>query len=399
MTKKLLGLLVAAMAVISFGCTDPTASGAQLQFSGADDTVISLATPSVRAIAYPGYNLVTWDPVPNNYGYEVYRYEGNGNTYWTDKKLSDVESNSGDKLYYEDTDVQNGVTYRYTVMARGTLGGSRALAVTDSAVGSATCVGIMPPLNTSALELAAYEGGYKEGVDKEMTVTEEKLKLTRDEIESNIDDGETSADLGRIAVRFNAKAYLDYSMTAVKGNCYDITKIWDKAFGKEYDTVVNNSYLTLNNLDGDGVGIKESGEYTVWVKAAAKNKHFIKADYVQVIKKVTVPELVTQEAPSFTLKFKDANKDVVKISCTKLDYENKEFVDKSYYKFYKAEYNTKKYEQVTVVEKEDEDDNYIWEESITPVPDTIKYEYMLVVTDGTRYCKKATPVEFEYTAP
>ena len=118
------------------------------------DTFLQLNTPSVKAKSWPGYNLVSWQPVQNNRGYEIYRYESDNHP---DNPI--IKQIPGSSCYYEDFDIQNGVTYKYEIIALGIVGG-RGIETTDSKVGTATCVGILPPLDTEPLNLAAYEDGY-----------------------------------------------------------------------------------------------------------------------------------------------------------------------------------------------------------------------------------------------
>ena len=63
-------------------------------------------------------------------------------------------------------------------MARGNVS-TRKVVTFDSATGKATVTGIVPPASTSALNLAAYEGGYDGKNDK--TIDDSK-KISADNI-------------------------------------------------------------------------------------------------------------------------------------------------------------------------------------------------------------------------
>ncbi len=390
----LIGTLCAIM-MTALSCEqakDAVDQASQFSYSGIQDTVLRLATPSVTVKAYPGYNLVSWQPVPDNKGYEVYRYE---NGYLTDKVIE--KKTPGSNTFYEDTDVQNGVTYVYEVIALGSIAG-RGVDTADSAPGSASCVGILPPPDTEPLDLAAYESGYTWGYEREIAdgSYEDNIRLAPDNIDAAVDNEKTIKGLGRFVAHFQAKAYLDYAIVAEKGNEYDISNIFTATFGDKKSTVVNNSILAVSNMNSEGVGLATSGEYTVWVRVSAKSPYFVKRNYVKCSKKINIPELVTKEAPTITVS-PAANK--VTITVNALTYESGELVDPTYLHVYESVYNEKKFNPVNASFVKNSSSTGYENVDVPITKDGKKHEYMLVVTDGTKYCSKTASVTVQYPNP
>ena len=113
-----LGVMV-ALAMVLTACQDPT----DFTYTNREEKVTKeLEAPNVTAWAYAptGYIRVTWDPVPNATGYEVYRRTDlNGKT--TVKFLVSVDNDYADttrQFYYEDIidydneDITGSVTYK-----------------------------------------------------------------------------------------------------------------------------------------------------------------------------------------------------------------------------------------------------------------------------------------------
>ena len=353
MLLKATGLLTIASALLLASCSDGSSD-----YDGRVDTVINLKTPSVTAKAYPGVNLVSWDVVPGAEKYEVYRYE-TGNA--TDKDIVQV----GVNVQYVDTDVQNNVSYTYEVMARGNVS-TRKVVTFDSATGKATVTGIVPPASTSALNLAAYEGGYDGKNDK--TIDDSK-KISADNIKIYNDNAQ-------LRVAFNAKAYLTYAVTSVVGNEYDVTQV--ESWSADKSTIVNDSVLpvTAGNL-------ASAGTQTVWVKAVSKNGYFATVDYIKA-GTVTYERLGAgvKDDDITSAGYTDTAKKNIRVVFTPGSLDNGAKADTERYKVYRKSFGTD-YVAVAAPVKALSDGSYVVDD---PIEDSTKeYKYAVVLTDGTKF--------------
>ena len=347
MLLKATGLLTIASALLLASCSDGSSD-----YDGRKDTVLTLATPSVNAVAYPGVNLVSWDSVPNNDGYEIQRFE-NGKF---------IDSFKSGNTYFQDTDIQNNVQYTYKVMARGNIS-TRSVVTSDSKQGSASVTGILPPASTSALNLAAYEDGYDGKKAKELSkaeVAEKGLKET----------AVVYNDQGAIRVTFNAKSYLKYGVVASSRNNYEVTQLASVTANES--TVVNNSVLPVAKT------VTTAGTYKVYVKAVAMNSHFPTPDFVEV-GEVTYDALngaVTNASAAYI----DAGKTVrVKFTPAK---ENGVKTETADYKVYRNSFDTDLVE-VTALVKALSEDTFFVDDVIAD--NSIDYTYTIVYTDGTKF--------------
>ena len=353
MLLKATGLLTIASALLLASCSDGSSD-----YDGRVDTVINLKTPSVTAKAYPGVNLVSWDVVPNAEKYEVYRYE-TGNA--TDKDIVQV----GVNVHYVDTDVQNNVSYTYEVMARGNVS-TRKVVTSDSAPGKATVTGIVPPASTSALNLAAYEGGYDGKNDK--TIDDSK-KISADNIKIYNDNAQ-------LRVAFNAKAYLKYAVTSVVGNEYDVTQV--ESWSANESTIVNDSELPV--IAGN---LPSAGTQTVWVKAVSKNGYFATVDYIKA-GTVTYERLGAgvKDADITSAGYTDTAKKNIRVVFTPGSLDNGAKAGTELYKVYRKSFGTD-YVAVAAPVKALSDGSYVVDD---PIEDSTKeYKYAVVLTDGTKF--------------
>ena len=344
---KATGLLTIASALLLASCSDGSTD-----YDGRKDTVLTLATPSVNAVAYPGVNLVSWDSVPNNDGYEIQRFE-NGKF---------IDSFKSGNTYFQDTDIQNNVQYTYKVMARGNIS-TRSVVTSDSKQGSASVTGILPPASTSALNLAAYEDGYDGKKAKELSkaeVAEKGLKET----------AVVYNDQGAIRVTFNAKSYLKYGVVASSRNNYEVTQLASVTADKS--TVVNNSVLPVEAT------VTTAGTYKVYVKAVAMNSHFPTPDFVEV-GEVTYDAL-TGTVTNANADYIDAGK-TVRVKFTPAT-ENGVKTETADYKVYRNSFDTDLVE-VTALVKALSEDTFFVDDVIAD--NSIGYTYTIVYTDGTKF--------------
>ena len=108
--KKILSIAAALVVAAAFiSCGDSGDS-----FDGKTDTVLTIGAPSVKAVAYPGVNYVTWDPIASASSYEIYRI-GDG-------EATGTQLNGTAKCEYADVAsssnvLADGKTYKYVVIA------------------------------------------------------------------------------------------------------------------------------------------------------------------------------------------------------------------------------------------------------------------------------------------
>ena len=383
--KKILSVC-AAVATLAFSAAIISCGDTGDEYSAAQDTVLTLATPSVTAKAYPGYNLISWTPVSNvsASGYEVYRYE-NGNL--TDATVVTSVTNT----FYEDTkDLQNNVSYTYKVMARGSIS-SRSVYTKDSACGSATVKAIVPPLETSALNLAAYESGYDGTKTKELSTKETEKYLLTAESSELVSNGT------ELAVSVRAKAYLEYDVYTVLNETYSVLGTLPSAStlsSGEKSTIENNTVLPMR------AAVTSAGDYVVYVKAKAKSPYFVNTDLVE-LGTVTYEALETSTDTVVTDASYTNGGSTIRVVFTPAVFANGATASVSNYKVYRSVQGSGSYTEVsaTVTDavsdaKADYKTTYYFDDTIED--NSVAYTYTLVLTDGTKL--GTTPVTTDVAA-
>jgi hypothetical protein len=136
MKKKLfIGItgLALLFAMVLAGCALPT----ELSVDGTETPYAIPGPANVTARAYEGIILLTWDPVPDAAGYQIFRKDNTDN-------ISKAISGSFDKqgqFYYTDTatfdnNLINGHSYTYTVYSLSGQSGNRAAFTADAYIGN-----------------------------------------------------------------------------------------------------------------------------------------------------------------------------------------------------------------------------------------------------------------------
>ena len=386
--KKILSVF-AAVSALALAATFVSCGDSGDEFNGATDTVFTLGTPSVTAKAYPGINIVSWQPVPNAFKYELYRYEtGNVTDSANLVKVVTASAALADGLYYEDTDdLQNKVSYTYKVLA---VGGNlsdhtsaRDVIAKDSNAGSATVTAIVPPVATSALNLAAYESGYDGSKTKELSDSEKKNYLL------TADSTDIYSLKAELAAAIRAKAYLEYDIMLSAGDKYSLDTVWTSSLAPATSTpatslastIVNNTVLPITG------SVTAAGDYTVYVKAKAKSPYYIgdKDDIVK-IGTVTYDVLEAKEAPTIkTAKYTDNGKTIRVIFTPVTLADGKKTTVENYVVYRTAKAYGGYTKASGSVTASDSDTTFF-------VDDTIEnnaqdYTYVVVLTDGTKYGK------------
>lgn len=201
--KKLLSVsaaaltLLASAALISCGVEGD-------DYSGATDTVLQLASPSVSAKAYPGVNYITWEPIASAESFELYRTTDGENS---STKIAAV---SGTKTEYADIAasdhvLSDGKSYKYTVIAVSSSDPSRAVYVKSSQA-SVSVTAIVPTAGTNVSDFTdSYSKNYFNKLDS--------TNLSKNATVSTTD--------GYVYAEYPATAGFKYGVTILDANEYE----------------------------------------------------------------------------------------------------------------------------------------------------------------------------------
>lgn len=352
MKKHLLwrGAIFAACAVILF-----FGSCSQTEFDGRIDTVYTLDTPSVTAKAYPGVNIVSWNPVTGAGGYKIYVYE----------EGFCIESDIGTyDNYYIDSNLLNGKKYTYYVEAvsvtnPGTFAEKGVYA--KNSRGEASATAIVPPADTKSLDLPAYEDGYDGTTRKQ--VSNDQWIVNDSNIKVNTVDG-------KVTVNFPMKAYLEYDVVFYSNNfSFDS----DGPTSMKRDTVraihANN---TIGHFAYDTPG---DDYYKVAIVARSLNEKYAANDGTKLNISGT-PYISASWSSDSVLN------NSVQLQISKLANTDYKYISRDWYKIYRVDENDGTYDysfySSSFYEK---DDGYYYLDDT--VPDvTHNYRYVLIITNG-----------------
>ena len=354
---KIAGLLAISASLFLASCSTDASN-----FSSQTDTVLNLAAPQVKATAYPGMNYISWKPVANANGYVIYIYEDGHFVKATDLAYA--------VLNFVDTEIVNGVNYTYYVEATSKTSSGRAV-VTENTMSEAVSVtAIVPSYNVKSLELVNYENPKG---NTEFVVNSSNLHIAND-------------GFGKLSISFPAKAYLNYYVSCTNGNYYETTGIFDTPVDPVYDNARNDVILYVDKL------ITSAGTYRASVKVKAKNSHFGDSKEIVSEETVVINALDGDGAKIVSAGYKDLGK-TVRVVFNKFTLADGTDAPASYYKVYRAVAGTSKYSPAsgTVKPTDNTKATYFVDDVIED--NTIKYEYIVVVTDGENYSKKPEPKE------
>ena len=349
---KIAGLLAISASLFLASCSTDASN-----FSSQTDTVLNLAAPQVKATAYPGMNYISWKPVANANGYVIYIYEDGHYVYATNLAY--------DKLNFVDTEIVNGVNYTYYVEATSKTSSGRAV-VTENTMSEAVSVtAIVPSYNVKSLELVNYENPKG---NTEFVVNSSNLHIANDGFK-------------KLSISFPAKAYLNYYVSYTKGNTYETTGIFNTPVDPVYDNARNDVILYVDNL------ITSAGTYRASLVAEAENSHFGVSKEIVSEETVVINDLKGVGAKIVSAGYKDLGK-TVRVVFNKFTLADGTDAPASYYKVYRAVAGTSKYSPAsgTVKPTNNTKATYFVDDVIED--NTIKYEYIVVVTDGENYSGK-----------
>lgn len=356
---KIAGLLAISASLFLASCSTDASN-----FSSQTDTVLNLAAPQVKATAYPGMNYISWKPVANANGYVIYIYE--------DGHFVKATNLTYAVLNFVDTEIVNGVNYTYYVEATSKTSSGRAV-VTENTMSEAVSVtAIVPSYNVKSLELVNYENPKG---NTEFVVNSSNLHIANDGFK-------------KLSISFPAKAYLNYYVSCTNGNYYETTGIFKTPVDPVYDNARNDVILYVDNL------ITSAGTYRASVKVKAKNSHFGDSKEIVSEETVVINALDGDGAEIVSAGYKDLGK-TVRVVFNKFTLADGTDAPASYYKVYRAVAGTSKYSPAsgTVKPTNNTKATYFVDDVIED--NTIKYEYIVVVTDGENYSKKPEPKEVD----
>lgn len=244
--SKVFGASIIALSALAlFSCVD------DYDYDARTDTVITLDAPSVSGNAFYGVNHIWWSPVAEAKGYYVYR-DGS--------YIGSVAAQ--DDLHYADKIIENGITYKYEVMATTT-----SVSTSVRAATAGTGVVILDG-NKGSKELKAIVPTQEEldsAVYKSLSFSDSNS--TTDKIE--VSHGES----GYFLVDFPAKAYLDYTVYVADTGKFNEKPNWqgEYSYDSRASTSGKDDVYKIEDYDAHfSIPYTSSGNKDVIVKVSAR---------------------------------------------------------------------------------------------------------------------------------
>lgn len=363
-TNLLKGALsVLAVSVLLASCT---------QVDSRIDTIDTLETPSVKAVAYPGVNYITWDAVKGAKKYKVTKIVDGG--------IEEIVNNSVTVNYVTDSIPTNDVDVEYKVYAlsNNEPSSARAVYVYGSEAGSATVTNIFPPVGTEAKDLPKYEedSGWDFDEDADNSEWKDEFIPTAENIDIQYVDG-------TIVITAPTKAYLNTTVIGYTGNKEEIY----------YSDYSDNKKEILPNYQNKKISNKKTitsaGDYKfkaeVRALGDAKEKAFYKASNITLTKTVKVPGLLTSTATgNLKVEYIDDAKTTARVVFTPAVSKDGKTYGVENYKVYRALENTKQLDEVTGLKADSRTTTNGKTEVIYVVEDkvpsnTVAYDYYVVL--------------------
>lgn len=332
-TNLLKGALsVLAVSVLLASCT---------QVDSRIDTVDTLETPSVKAVAYPGVNYISWNAVKGADGYKVSRtVDGEAETIF--RTLNKDVLHVTDSLSVNDVDVE------YKVYALSNSNPSRAVYVYDSNAGSASVTNIFPPVGTKAIDLPKYEkdSGWDFDKDADNKEWKDDFRPTAENIKVQLVDG-------AIHVTFPTKAYLSTRVVGYTGNKEEI---FDYKYPK-YPSGSEPAYEYQNKFLSNKSVITSAGEYKFKAIVNALNEGWQSAYYEQseiaLNTTITIPAVKTSKATgNITVKYIDDAQTIARVQFEPAVSVDGKVFEVADYKVYRALRGTSNLEEVKDLKKD-----------------------------------------------
>ena len=334
-TNLLKGALsVLAVSVLLASCT---------QVDSRIDTIDTLETPSVKAVAYPGVNYITWDAVKGAKKYKVTKIVDGG--------IEEIVNNSVTVNYVTDSIPTNDVDVEYKVYALSDNepSSARAVYVYGSEAGSATVTNIFPPVGTEAIELPKYEKDSDWDFDEDADNSEWKDEFipTAENIDIQYVDG-------KIVITAPTKAYLTTKVLGYTGN-YEEIFYSDNDSSDSSRTVISPNYQ--NKMISKQTTITSAGDYKFKAEVRALNEGWKNAFYKVsniTLKTVKVPGIETSKSSAISVSYINNAKTIARVKIKPaVAKDGKEFAVENY-KVYRAISGTRQLEEVTGLKADSE---------------------------------------------
>lgn len=380
-TNLLKGALsVLAVSVLLASCT---------QVDSRIDTVDTLETPSVKAVAYPGVNYISWNAVKGAVGgYKVTRTVDGGVETIFDSPLVDKNGVTSN-LYVTDSLSVNDVDVEYKVYALSNSNSSRTVYVYDSNAGSASVTNIFPPVGTKAIDLPKYEKDSGWDFDKDADNKEWKDDFipTAENIKVQLVDG-------AIHVTAPTKAYLSTRVVGYTGNKEEI-------FYYDYPTRRETEFNEYQNktLSKKSV-ITSAGEYKFKATVNALGERYRNAYYGETIfalnTTITIPAVKTSKPTGKpTVKYIDDAQTIARVQFEPAVSVDGKVFEVADYKVYRALSGTSNLEEVKDLKKDSitiggkTTDVYVVDDTV-PANNVAYYYYVVLSKDGEFESNKLT---------
>ena len=174
---------------------------------------------------------------------------------------------------------------------------------------------------------------------------------------------------------------MNYYVSYTKGNNYETTGIFNIPVDPVYDNARNDVILYVDYY------ITSAGTYRASLVAEAENSHFGVSKEIVSEETVVINDLKGVGAKIVSAGYKDLGK-TVRVVFDKFTLADGTDAPASYYKVYRAVAGTRKYSPAsgTVKSTDNTKATYFVDDVIED--NTIKYEYIVVVTDGENYSGK-----------
>lgn len=364
-TNLLKGALsVLAVSVLLASCT---------QVDSRIDTIDTLETPSVKAVAYPGVNYITWDAVKGAQGYKVTKIVDGG---FEEVIESDCNTNFITNVVPTDK-----VDVEYKVYALSNTDPSRAVYIYDSKAGSATVTNIFPPVGTEAIELPKYEkdSGWDFDEDADNSEWKDEFIPTAENIDIQYVDG-------TIVITAPSKAYLTTKVVGYTGNKEEI---FYSDYSDKKEILPNYQNKKISNK----TTITSAGDYKfkAEVRALAERKEnaFYKASNITLTKTVKVPGLLTSKPTSNPeVAYIDDEQTTARVVFTPAVSKDGTTYGVENYKVYRALKGSKQLDEVTGLKADSRTNNnkkeviYVVEDKVPSYK--VDYDYYVVLNvDGS----------------
>lgn len=374
-TNLLKGALsVLAVSVLLASCT---------QVDSKIDTVDTLETPSVKAVAYPGVNYISWNAVKGAANYKVTRT--------VDEGVEETLVSSTQNLYITDSLSVNDVDVEYKVYALSNTNPSRAVYVYDSNAGSASVTNIFPPVGTKAIDLPKYEKDSGWNFDKgaDNSNWKDDFIPTAENIKVQLVDG-------AIHVTAPTKAYLSTRVVGYTGNKEEI-------FYYDYPTRTETEFNKYQNktLSKKSV-ITSAGEYKFKATVNALGEWYRNAYYGETIfalnTTITIPEVKTSKATNIiSVKYIDDAQTIARVQFEPAVSVDGKVFEVADYKVYRALSGTSNLEEVKDLKKDSitigEKTTVVYVVDDTVPANNVAYDYYVVLSKDEKF-ENTNPVAY-----